>query len=127
MTERFYLGQEDALAIHIDQIRLAGGASGVRDLGQLQSALYRPQTGYYPDLIAEAAALMESLAMNHPFVDGNKRVASAAVATFLFANGTRLNAPDKEVWKFIKGNLDDGTFTFDRIDAWLRENTEARK
>jgi death on curing protein len=70
-----YITLEEALRIHEVLIREFGGAHGVRDLGLLESALLRPQTGYYADLIEEAAALWESLAMNHPFVDGNKRVA----------------------------------------------------
>jgi len=64
-----------------------GGSSGIRDQGALEAALLRPQSGYYPDLIAEAAALFESLAVNHPFVDGNKRIAFAAMDTFLRING----------------------------------------
>ena len=67
-----------------------GGAEGVRDLGQLEAALFRPQSGYYRDIIAEAAALWESLAQNHPFVDGNKRVAWVTARLFLLANGRKL-------------------------------------
>jgi len=71
-----YLTVAEVLAIHDDQIERYGGSPGVRDMGQLEAALFRPQTGYYPDLIAEAAALWESLSQNHPFVDGNKRTRS---------------------------------------------------
>ena len=67
-----YLALDDALYIHAEQLRLFGGAQGVRDLGLIESALLRPQTGYYADLIEQAAALWESLAMNQR--DGNKRV-----------------------------------------------------
>ena len=67
-----YITVIEALAIHEDQIHRYGGAAGVRDLGLVEAALYRPQTGYYADLIEEAAALWESLAQNHPFIDGNK-------------------------------------------------------
>ena len=63
---------EEVLAVHEDQIDQFGGSRGLRDMGALESALMRPQMGYYDGLIEEAAALMESLAMNHPFVDGNK-------------------------------------------------------
>jgi len=62
----------------------------VRDPGALESALYRPQTGYYKDIVAEAAALMESLAIHHPFVDGNKRIAFAATDVFLRIRHCRL-------------------------------------
>jgi hypothetical protein len=68
-----YITLDEALRIHEVLIQEFGGAQGVRDLGLLESALLRPQTGYYANLIEEAAALWESLAMNHPFVDGNKR------------------------------------------------------
>ena len=74
-----YLTVADVLAIHADQIERYGGSHGLRDEGQLVAALFRPQTGYYADLIAEAAALWESQSQNHPFVDGNKRTAFAAV------------------------------------------------
>ena len=81
--KRDYLTPADVLAIHADQIAKYGGAYGVRDTGQLEAALSRPQSGYYEDVIAEAAALWESLSQNHPFVDGNKRTAFAAMYTFL--------------------------------------------
>lgn len=63
-----YLTLADVLAMHEDQIERYGGSRGVRDLGLLESALYRPQTGYYSDLIEEAAALWDSMAQNHPFI-----------------------------------------------------------
>ena len=66
---------EEVLAIHSTLIERFGGSHGLRDKGALESALARPQTGYYRDLIEEAAALWESLSKNHPFIDGNKRVA----------------------------------------------------
>jgi death on curing protein len=72
-----YVTVAEALAIHADQIERYGGSAGVRDFGLLEAALFRPQTGYYPGLIEEAAALWESLSQNHPFVDGNERTAFA--------------------------------------------------
>ena len=87
-----YLTLPEALAMHADQIERYGGSPGLRDPGLLESALYRPQTGYYADLVEEAAALWESLAQNHPFIDGNKRTAFAATYTFLAINGARLTA-----------------------------------
>ena len=126
MSGFIYLDIEEVLFIHDDQIRLAGGAPGVRDMGILESALFRPQTGYYPDLIAEASALWESLAMNHPFIDGNKRVAIAATFTFLHGNGTCVTAEDGETWRFVLGALEAGRFNFDTIDTWLRANTASR-
>lgn len=121
MTE--YVTLNEALRIHAALIEAFGGAPGVRDLGLLESALLRPQTGYYNGLIEEGAALWESLAMNHPFVDGNKRVAYAVVELFLQTNGLDI-APDNEtVAIFIYGHLDAGTFDKAVIDTWLRDNT----
>ena len=74
-----------------------GGAPGVRDPGALEAALFRPQTGYYDDIVAEAAALLESLAINHPFVDGNKRIAFAAADVFLRINGWRLQRAQMQI------------------------------
>ena len=73
-----YLALAEVLAIHDDQIERYGGSAAVRDRGLLEAALYRPQTGYYADLIEEAAALWESLAQNYSFIDGNKRTGFAA-------------------------------------------------
>lgn len=82
----------EVLAIHEDQIRKYGGATGLRDAGQPEAALFRPQSGYYVDILAEAAALWESLSQNHPFVDGNKRTAFMSMFVFLFINSYRLTA-----------------------------------
>jgi death-on-curing protein len=119
-----YLTTIEVLAIHEDQIARYGGGAGVRDLGLLESALYRPQTGYYADLIEEAAALWESLAQNHPFIDGNKRTAFAVTYTFLAINGSRITAESAAAYGFIIGLYDSGTFEFQRLSDWLRTNTE---
>jgi len=108
--------------MHADQIIVFGGSSGIRDRGLIEAALLRPQTGYYSDLIEEAAALWESLAMNHGFVDGNKRVALAASEVFLEANGYVITASNDEMLKFIIGHLETGTFNKDNVDKWLRKN-----
>jgi len=118
-----YLSLDEVLYIHAELIRAFGGADGVRDLGLLESALLRPQTGYYSDLIEEAAALWESLAMNHAFVDGNKRVAYAAMELFLGLNGVDVTASDPDTEAFIYHHLEAGTFRKDVLDAWLRANT----
>jgi death on curing protein len=120
-----YLTMVEALAIHEDQIERYGGAQCVRDYGLLESALYRPQTGYYADLIEEAAAIWESLAQNHPFVDGNKRTAFAAAYTFLAINGIRLTADAEETYQFILVLCEAGTFRFENLVPWLRSNTES--
>src|SRR5271155_892570 len=93
----------EVLAIHQDQIERYGGSDGLRDLGQLEAALFRPQTGYYKDTLEEAAALWESLGQNHPFIDGNKRTAFAATYTFLVVNGVGVTASADEIYAFISG------------------------
>lgn len=118
----FYLTLNEALRIHEILIEAFGGASGVRDLGLIEAALIRPQTGYYADLLEEAAALWESLAMNHGFVDGNKRVAYACLEIFLQSNGLDILADNDEIERFIYENLEAGTFQKEVLDAWLRQN-----
>lgn len=120
-----YLTRVEVLAIHADQIERYGGATGVRDPGQLEAALFRPQTGYYADLLEEAAALWESLSQNRPFVDGNKRVAFAATYTFLAINGHRLTAEAEATHEFIIGLYDTQAFHFEALVAWLRRHVEA--
>jgi death-on-curing protein len=117
-----YLTIIEVLAIHHDQIKRYGGAHGVRDFGLLEAALYRPQTGYYEDVIEEAAALWESLAVNPPFVDGNKRLAVAGMITFLAINGYAIRQDAKRLYRFIIENLEGGSFSHGRLAAWLREN-----
>ena len=94
----------------------------MRDLGLVESALLRPQTGYYADLIEEAAALWESPTINHGFVDSNKRVGLASMDVFLGLNGYRLEAEPDEVASFILERLETGSSTKDRLDVWLREH-----
>jgi death-on-curing protein len=120
-----FLTLVEVLAIHDDQVERYGGAQGVRDHGLLESALYRPQTGYYADLIEEAAAMWESMAQNHPFVDGNKRTAFAATYTFFAINGIRLTADAEETYQFISVLYEEGTFSFENLVPWLRSNTES--
>ena len=115
-----YLTIEEALFIHDELIKAFGGAKGVRDLGLIESALLRPQTGYYADIIEEAAALWESLAMNHGFIDGNKRVAYACLELFLQMNGADVSAGNDDVERFIYSQLEAGTFRKDVLKAWLR-------
>lgn len=117
-----YLTFAEVVAIHDDQIERYGGSAGVRDPGLLEAALFRPQTGYYADLIEEAAALWESLAQNHPFIDGNKRVAFAATYTFLAINGMRITADAEAAYDFIAGLYEANEFTFENLVTWLRDN-----
>lgn len=120
-----YLTVIEVLVIHDDQIERYGGGAGVRDRGLLEAALFRPQTGYYADLIEEAAALWESLAQNHPFIDGNKRTGFAVTYTFLAINGTRITADAEDTSAFIIGLYETGTFSIDQLAVWLRVNALA--
>jgi death-on-curing protein len=118
-----YLTRAEVLAIHDNLIARYGGAQGIRDLGLLEAALFRPQTGYYADVIAEAAALWESLSQNHPFVDGNKRTAFAATYAFLGINGHTIVADQAETFDFITSLHTSNAFRFEALDPWLRAQT----
>ena len=119
MTE--YVTTADALFFHKQLIERYGGAPGIRDVGALESALHRPQTGYYDTVIHEAAALLESLVQNHPFIDGNKRTAFAVVDVFLRINGHAITAHSEAVYdKFIE-LLEQGAFDIEHLVPWLEE------
>jgi death-on-curing protein len=113
MTE--YVTTADALFFHKQLIERYGGAPGVRDVGALESGLQRPQTGYYDTIIEEAAALLESLVQNHPFVDGNKRVAFAVVDVFLRINGYSIVAPSKGIYRQLMGLFEQKPFDMEHL------------
>jgi death-on-curing protein len=125
--ERIYLTVADVEVLHTMVLEHGGGSAGLRDRGALESAVFRPQSGYYADLIEEAAALMEFLAGNHPFVDGNKRTALVAVQTFLDYNGHTLEAGGAEVNHFFLTNLRKATLKFPVIRDWLGEKVRKAK
>lgn len=87
--------------------------------------MYRSQSGYYVDIIAEAAALWESLAQNHSFIDGNKRVAFAATYTFLLINGREIVADEAATYDFIIGLYETNSFEFRHLEPWLRTHTRS--
>ena len=118
-----FLTLDEVLAIQERLIEAFGGAPGVRDLGLLESALYRPQTGYYADLIEMATALFESLLMNHPFVDGNKRTAFFATDVFLRLNGWAIRVEATEAHSFLVSGLESGELRFETLHGWLRGAT----
>ena len=117
-----FLSVEEAIAIHERLIKRFGGISGVRDRGLLESALFRPQTGYYADIAELAAALFESLILNHAFVDDNKREAFFATDTFLRLNGWKLLVENESAHSFIIGMLERGDCRYDRLLPWIRES-----
>ncbi len=123
MTRNFPTAQE-AVDIHDDLIRQFGGESGLRDAGALESAIMRPQIGYYDGIIEEAAALMESLAMNHPFVDGNKRVAFAVTEIFLRMNGHFIDCDSREAYDYFMELFDTNSFRFAQLSNWLADKAK---
>lgn len=116
-----YLTVIEVLTIHSILIDEFGGVEGVRDLGALEAAVFRPQTGYYEDPIAEAAALFESLIQNHPFLDGNKRTALGAADVHLRMNGYELGGDSTEHLRFILTLMSKGLLDWRSIDEWLRK------
>ncbi len=117
-----FLSVDEAIAIHERLIERFGGTSGIRDKGLLESALFRPQTGYYDDIAELAAALFESLMLNHAFVDGNKRVAFFVTDTFLRLNGWKLLVETESAHAFIVGTLERGECSYDKLLPWIRES-----
>lgn len=125
MTEIVWLLRETVLAMHEEQLSEHGGGTGVRDHGLLESALMRPQQlAHYgkADIAQLAAAYGFGLAKNHPFVDGNKRVAFAVTETFLALNGVMLTAKDEDcvttMLQLASGEIDENEFA-----DWIRGNT----
>ena len=116
---------DEAVEIHERLIERFGGSPGIRDRGLLESALFRPQTGYYEDLPALAAALFQSLLMNHAFVDGNKRAAFFMTDTFLRLNGWKLSVNAASAHGFIVGMLEAGDCSYDNILDWIKESLTA--
>jgi death on curing protein len=119
MPERVYLTVAEVIAIHHHQIEEYGGEHGMLNQGSLEAAVFRPQTGYYNDLSEEAAALLESLVNNHPFVDGNKRAGFAAMHTFLLLNGFDLDVSSKSSYEFMVKTMEEGKFRFALIHEWI--------
>ena len=118
---REYLTVDEVTAMHDSMIEAYGGSYGIRDIGGLESALMRPQIGYYDSIIEEAAAMMESLAINHPFIDGNKRVAFAATDAFLRLNGLFINCDNAEAYRLFMRLFETNSFRFGELLAWLEE------
>ena len=122
-----YLSVRQLLRLHEIQVRAFGGSAGLRDRGGLEAAAARPQMTFggddlYPDLAAKAAALMHSLAMNHPFVDGNKRVGVMAAELFLAANDHELEADD-EALADLTFAIARGEVPAEALAVWIRQRS----
>jgi death on curing protein len=124
MPARLYLTVAEGFTMQRALIEEFGGIQGVRDQGLLESAVFRPQMGYYNSLAEEAAALMESLASNHAFQDGNKRIALTAADTFLEMNGSYLQVDAREAHKFITEAIAKGEFRFGAILHWINAHSK---
>jgi death-on-curing protein len=122
MPGRFYPTVAEALAMHRELVAEFGGSRILMDRGRLEAAIFRPQIGYYDRLESEAAALMESLANNHPFQDGNKRISFAVADAFLRMNGFELDVEAEAAYQFITESLSRGEFRFLRILEWIDAN-----
>lgn len=120
-----YITAAEAEAIHSTEIESFGGTLGIRDYGLLKAALLRPQTGRYTDLIDQAAALWEGLAQHRPFMDGNKRAASAVTSFFLARNGMIMTADRNKSYAFTVMMQEARTSEHEPIANWLRANTKA--
>jgi death-on-curing protein len=114
-----YLTLQETVDLHRQLIERFGGAAGVRDLGLLESALARPRSGYYSSISEQAAAMLQSFAGNHAFVDGNKRVAFAATAVFLRMNGYKLAVDADEAERFLIDDVIKGHAEVAVISDWL--------
>lgn len=122
MAEYLYPTVAEAMEMHRLLIDEFGGMHGLRDSGLLEAAIYRPQSGYHDDLIHEAAALMESLANNHAFLDGNKRISLAVTDTFLRINGYYLEVQPLAAHQFITESISKREFRVRQIREWLTEH-----
>jgi death-on-curing protein len=123
-----HLSVAEILELHERLLADFGGASGVRDLGALESAVEQPHAAFggrdlYPDLVAKAAALGFSLVMNHPFIDGNKRIGHATMETFLLLNGHEIDCDvdeqERVILQLAAGDLSRNAFT-----EWVRLHTK---
>lgn len=124
-----YLTVAEVLLLHARLIQRTGGSRGVRDVRLLESAVARPQATFegedlYPDLWGKAAALMQSLIQNHPFVDGNKRTALAAMGIFLELNGHTLTASNEQALDFTR-QVTRGEIAPQEIAAWLKAHSRS--
>lgn len=121
-----YLSLGEIVDLHQALLAQTGGATGIRDLGMLESALAQPRATFggadlHPTLVQKAAALAFSLTLNHPFVDGNKRLAHAAMEVFLLLNGLDLNATIDEQ-EHLMLDLADGRITREQLTLWLDDH-----
>lgn len=122
-----YLTTPQVLAIHDQMVKRFRGSHGVRDIGLVESAVERPLTSYdgqdlYVTIFEKAAALLQSLLKNHPFVDGNKRSALTSAGIFLKINGHELKNYHEEEVEFAVA-VDNKNLSLEEIADWLEKHT----
>ena len=122
-----YLSAAQLLRLHRLQVTAFGGPKAVQDAGRLEAAVARPRMTFagedlYPDLAAKAAALMHSIVMNHPFLDGNKRVGAMAAELFLAVNGQALVADDDALVAIVV-DVAAGRVTAEALAIWIRQRS----
>jgi death-on-curing protein len=128
MGDPVFLTLEQVLYIHNEQIRRLGGSFGIRDQGLLQSALATPKAGFggqflHQDLFEMAAAYVFHLALNHPFIDGNKRVGAMAADVFLGLNGFHLPPSQEKAYEKIVLETAQGKMEKPEIAAFFRKHS----
>jgi len=125
-----YLTLNEVLDLYQQVMEQSGGAVGIRDLNALESAVAQPRMTFggeelYPTVVEKASALGFSLVMNHPFVDGNKRIGHAAMETFFVLNGFEINASvdeqERVILQLAASELDRDEFT-----KWLHAHITER-
>ena len=126
-----YLATETVLEIHEELVARYGGSQGIRDLGLVDSAVARPRAGFgdfeaYPDLFIKAAVLGHSLLKNHPFVDGNKRTAVAAMELLLEENGYELRVPKNSLYRLAL-DIENNSLSEQAIARWLKRHSKLIK
>jgi death on curing protein len=126
-----YLSLAEVLVLHERIVAQSGGATGLRDLGALQSAIAQPRATFdgvdlYPALPEKAAALAHSLVSNHPFIDGNKRIGHATLETFLVLNGFELAAPVADAERTFLA-LAEGSLTRAGLRDWIEQHLVPRR
>jgi death on curing protein len=123
-----YLTAEQILFLHARLINETGGSQGIRDINLLLSAAAKPQASFadqdlYPDIFSKAAALMDSLVRNPPFLDGNKRTGISAAGLFLIRNGYRLDASNSEM-EMLTLAVTRAEKSFAEIAGWFRDHSQ---
>lgn len=123
-----FLSVLEVVGVHADQINKYGGSHGIRDMGLLESAVFRPQTSFggqylYKSIFDKAAALGQSIILNHPFIDGNKRTGIVSMIVLLKANGYKLKVSQSDLIRMALKIAKEET-EFEDIAAWLKKNSK---